>query len=187
MLLMPYAWGFSVSPMFIDMSPSGPAGRSVLTAKNSSPRAMPVTVSISEVTIGPNGKVRSIPNKNDFLIFPPKAIIKPHSKQTFRIQWRNQATLQQAKTYKVTVNQILAKDKRSTKANKGTTLNLQFGMAFASIISMKAITGIPQPVVKSSRLIRDKHGKPVLEAVISNSGNQNFLLIQADSTITVFG
>jgi hypothetical protein len=66
-------------------------------------------------------------------------------------------------------------------------MNVQLVMSFGSIINIKPLTGSPNPVVKSSRLVYDKIKKLAVETNIVNKGNHNFLLVQADTTVSVFG
>lgn len=186
-LFLEKSFAFSISPMLIDMKPTGSQSRSVVTVTSSSPQPMPVRASVSELIIDADGKTRSIINNKDFIIFPPQAIIAPRGKQSFRVQWRGQPNLSQGKTYELVVAQVLAKDNRPQDDKKETKLQLQIAMAFGAIINMPAATGKPNPVVQSSRMTRNRQGKPVLETVISNSSNQNFMLVQADSTVTILG
>ena len=180
------AFGFSINPMFLDMKPNGGQARSVVTVKSSSPNPMPVRVTVSEVILDEAGNIRAVPNDKDFLVFPPQVVIKPYGRQSFRVQWRGNPNLQEGKTYEVVVGQVLAKDKRLEK-NNALSLSVQFALAFGSIINMPAASGSPRPVVKSSRLSLGKSGKVFLDTIVSNNSNQNFLMVQADSTVTAFG
>lgn len=184
---MSNVFGFSVNPLFLDMQPNGSKARGTITVSSSSPKPMPLNVSVSELTLDINGKPRAVVNNNDFLIFPPRAVLKPYGKQTFRVQWRGRPNLQQGKTYEIIVGQVLAKDKRTKKPNEGVSLSVQFAVAFSSIVNMRAAVGIPQPMVKASRLSRNRLGRTMLDTTISNGSNQNFLMVQADSTVTTYG
>jgi P pilus assembly chaperone PapD len=187
LLVSAEVYAFSINPMFISMKPAGAQTRALVTVTNSAPKPMPVRASVSELVMDANGQTKSIPNSNDFIVFPPQAIIAPRGKQSFRVQWRGQPNLPQGKTYELTVAQVLAKDNRPQNDKKETSIQIQLAMAFGAIINMPAATGKPNPVVQSSRISRNKQGKPVLETVISNNSNQNFMLVQADSTVTVLG
>lgn len=181
------AYGFSVIPMFLDMSPNGNNSRATLTVANSSPHPMPVQASADELTMDMNGGVATRSAKSDFVIFPPQAIISPHGKQTFRIQWRGSPALNIGKTYQINVAQVMASDNRPEKGNEGVSLGVQIGVAFGTIVSMSAAMGEPKPIVRSSNFSVSKSNKLVVEPVISNSSNQNFLLVQADTSVTLYG
>lgn len=180
------SFGFSISPMYLDMEPSGSKARTTVVVSNSSPRPMPVKASISELTLDINGKAQSTLNTTDFVIFPQQAVLPPHGRQTFRVQWRNQPVLPKSKTYELLVSQVAAKDKRPEVDESEVTMTLQISLAFGSIINMRASNGAPKPTVRSSKLT-SKSGKPALETVITNNGNRSFLLAEADSTVTVMG
>lgn len=182
------SFGFSISPMYLDMTTTGTKARATITVSNSSPKPMPVKTNISELTLNSNGKTTSSINKTDFVIFPPQAILPPHGRQTFRIQWRNQPRLEKGKTYELTVAQVLAKDSRPQEVKSGkSSISLQVALAFGSIINMRASSGSAKPAVTASKLSKDKQGKYVLETIITNSGNQNFLLAEAESAVTILG
>lgn len=179
-------FGFSINPMFLDMKPNGSQARATVTVQNSSPKPMPVRASVSELTLDINGSPKSVPNNKDFIIFPPQAVLKPYGRQTFRVQWRGRPNLPKGKVYEVTVGQVLAKDKRKQDVANGLSLNVGIAVAFSTVVNMRAAVGSPKPIVKASRLVSNQLGKTLLDTVIENKGNQNFLMIQADSVVTVF-
>lgn len=186
MLVATKSFGFSIAPMYLDMTTTGTKSRTTVVVSNSSPKPMPVKANVSELLLDSNGKVSSSINKTDFIIFPPQAILPPHGRQSFRIQWRNQPTLAKSKTYELVVAQVLARDSRPKDTNNGkSSISLNVALAFGSIINMRASSGNAKPSVASSRLGKDKQGKSLLDTVISNSGNQNFLLAEAESIVTI--
>ena len=83
------------------------------------------TASVNQIPLDINGNSKNINVSQDFIIFPPQAIIQPHSKQTFRVQWRGSASIPQGKTYRLSVTQVAAKNNSSQSNDSGTSMNVQ--------------------------------------------------------------
>lgn len=182
------AQAFSIEPTFLDMKPVGRGSRSSITVRNSSNRPFPVEVIVSRLTMTENGDVDSRPAEADFLVFPPQAIITPNGLQNFRVQWIGDPGLAEGRIYDITISQVLVDDPADTPSAQGnqTSLSVSLALAFGAVVNMPALSGDPAPVVGPARLVRDAKGQVMMEAVIENRSNQNFLMVKNRTTLSLF-
>jgi fimbrial chaperone protein len=96
----------SVQPMRFDLRPSGPDAQTTMTIDNT--RAYPITIEIAafSVDIGPDEREVLAPADDDFLIFPPQMIIEPSAKQSVRVRYVGDPTIENSRTYRVNVDQV---------------------------------------------------------------------------------
>jgi len=68
-----------VEPMSYTMAPSGNGATQALRIENTSQSAMTVELTVNKITVDDYGNETKTPAEDDFLIFPPQAIIKPQA------------------------------------------------------------------------------------------------------------
>ena len=79
----PSAHAVSVQPLALEMAAIGSNSRATIQAVNDGAAPIPVEISIKKVEIGPDGKTTETPAGNDFLVFPPQAVIPAGGTQSF--------------------------------------------------------------------------------------------------------
>lgn len=95
----------SVTPIIIDMTPTGRNARSEIAVENTAIGDIPVAISVSEAFINEKGEVQTKEADDQFLVYPAQALIKPNSKQNFRVQWVGDPELQLGRTFIFSVAQ----------------------------------------------------------------------------------
>jgi fimbrial chaperone protein len=203
LFLMPWqakAQSIGVEPLFLEVRPNQ---SSALRVRNAS--AIPVTVEIEVVerTVDPNGVQTRTPADDDFLLFPPQAVVQPSSTQVFRMQPLG-TDANQSKSYFVTVRQVPVK--LPDIEGGGARLNVVF--AFDAAVHVVPGSARPEPIVTGAspskmeievpteEFITDANGAqtrvvkkvevPAVEFTMRNDGNKYFYLqsLQFNGTFT---
>jgi fimbrial chaperone protein len=78
----------------------------IISVENTSATALPVELSVQELSIEAGETHVMSEAGADIVVFPPQATIQPGQTQTFRIQYVGDPTLAQSKHYYVTVAQV---------------------------------------------------------------------------------
>jgi len=119
------AHALNVQPLALDMVAIGANSRGTIQIVNDSAKPLPVDVSFKKLDIGPDGKTTELPAKDEFLIFPPQAVVPPGATQSFRIQWAGAPDIKKSETYMVSVNQLPIKMK---PGESGVQMVFTFGV-----------------------------------------------------------
>src|SRR5688572_29825648 len=64
----------SVNPTVIDMA-SGSSGRKQITVVNDGAKPLPIEIMVSRIELNENGDTAAKPAGDEFLIFPPQALV----------------------------------------------------------------------------------------------------------------
>lgn len=95
----------SVQPMRFDLKPSGPEAQTTLKVENN--RTHPITIELAAETITLDEQGREVLQPaDDFLIFPPQAIIAPGVTQSVRVRYIGAPDIERSNSYRVMVRQI---------------------------------------------------------------------------------
>ncbi len=119
------ACALNVQPLALDMVAIGSNSRGTIQIVNDSAKPLPVDVTFKKLDIGPDGKTTELPAKDEFLIFPPQAVVPPGATQSFRIQWVGAPDMKKSETYMVYVNQLPVKMKAG---ESGVQMVFSFGV-----------------------------------------------------------
>jgi len=101
-----FAHAQRVSPMSYQLAPSGAETSTVMRVENTSQSAMTIELTASRVSVDEVGKETRTPSEDDFLIFPPQAIIKPGKTQSIRIKYVGDPNIDEAAVYRISVSQL---------------------------------------------------------------------------------
>ena len=95
-----------VEPMRFELEPSGSAAQTTMVVTNT--RSFPITVEIipSSLQIAADGSETLAPADDDFLIFPPQAVVQPGSTQSIRVRYIGEGVLDTSRAYRIGVNQL---------------------------------------------------------------------------------
>lgn len=168
----------SVTPIVIDMVTTGRHSKASIRVVNDGAKKLPVEIVISRVELGPKGEKKSWPAGDDFLIFPPQALVAPGATQTFRVQWVGEPLIKKSRTYIFSVNQV------PVKMPKGVT-GVQLVFNFAAVVNIAPPKGTASIALLKTGIGRDKKGKRKPALTVSNSGNIHAKL--SDATIRLSG
>lgn len=100
------AHAMTVSPMTIDMATIGQGGSAAISVVNPSARPLPVEVVVHRLELDLRGQSTRTPEDEDWLVFPPQAMIPPGGTQIFRIQWVGDPELEASRSYNFMVAQL---------------------------------------------------------------------------------
>jgi fimbrial chaperone protein len=119
------AWALNVQPLALDMVAIGSNSRTTIQAVNDSAQPMPVEIVIKKLDIAPDGKTTETPAGEEFVVFPPQAVVPPGGTQSFRVQWVGAPDIKKSQTYIFSVNQLPVKMKQG---DSGVQMVFNFGV-----------------------------------------------------------
>lgn len=95
-----------VSPMVVDVQPSGRASVGRIEVTNPGGDEFPVEVQMYRGDIGENGELSLTPADDQFLVFPAQAVIPANGQQVFRVQYVGDPDLAASQIYYLSIRQI---------------------------------------------------------------------------------
>ena len=163
----------SVQPMRFDLRPSGAEAQTTMQIENN--RTHPITVEIvpDEISLDERGAEVLTSAEDDFLIFPPQAIIEPGRTQSVRVRYIGDAGLEASKSYRVTVKQIPVD--LSGQQRSGVSMAFNFA-TLGAVVPVGA-----KPNLSVAPLTSGESGKAV--ATISNDGDAYARILAYDWTL----
>jgi fimbrial chaperone protein len=167
----PAANAMSVSPIVIDMNSSGNKASQV-SVVNDSAKALPVEIVISSMELDEKGEMNTKPAGDEFLVFPPQAMVAPGSTQVFRIQWAGDPAIKASKSYVFSVNQVPVK---MPEGKSGVQVVFNFGC----IVNVAPQQGTSTIEILKTGLDKDDKGKQRPAVTVKNSGNIHAKLTDA--------
>ena len=162
----------SVSPLVLDMSTTGTSSHEQLSVLNDAASALPVEIVVSRLELSENGEMITKPAGDEFLVFPPQALVKPGGTQNFRIQWVGDPNIPTSQSYVFSVNQV------PVKMSKGQS-GVQIVFNFATIVNVTPPGGRSEISLVAAGVGKDDKGKLRPEVTVKNPGNINAKLTDA--------
>lgn len=95
-----------VSPMSVEIEPSGRGSVARVQFVNTSARDFPIEARAFRGVISEEGELELIPSDDDFIIFPPQRVIEPRGDQVFRLQYIGEPNLDRAQVYYLSIRQL---------------------------------------------------------------------------------
>lgn len=173
----PPVYAMSVSPTVIDLG-AGSKSRQQITVVNDGAKALPVEIMVSRMELNENGDTATKPAGDEFLIFPPQALVAAGATQSFRIQWVGDPQLKQSQSYIFSVNQV------PVKMPAGQS-GVQVVFNFATIVNVAPASGQSAINLVNTGVGKDEKGKPRPAVTVKNPGNIHAKL--TDATIKLSG
>lgn len=171
------ATAMSVTPIHVEMTSVGGKSRAQVTVHNDSKEPMPVETSLGQLLLGENGDRKIVKSDNEFLVFPPQAMIPPGGTQVFRLQWVGDPMLAESKSYMLNVSQV------PVKLPKGQS-KLQVVMSFGVVVNVGAQQATPALKVVGSGITADKQGKRRAFVTVENPSKHHALLPDGQLSLT---
>ena len=159
----------SVTPVHVEMTSVGGASRNQVTVTNPGKVPMPVETLLEKLQVDENGDRTTSKAGDDFLVFPPQAMIPPGGTQVFRLQWVGEPMLDQSQSYMFSVTQV------PVKLQPGES-KLQMVMSFGVVINVAAAQASPSLKVVGTALTNDKQGKRRAVVTVENPTRSHALL-----------
>lgn len=160
------ASAMSVSPILTDMTTTGRDSRSSITVVNTGATTLPVEISVAQLDLGENGERNLTPNEDDFLIFPPQAMIPAGASQVFRVQWTGDPEMDRSRSYAFLVNQIPVDSQ-----GDGTVLELVYSVVI--YVNVSPLAGDSDLRLVHAAPVSDGEGGRKIELLVENRGNRH--------------
>ena len=168
------AHALGVTPLVVELG-SGASNRTTqIVVENDNATDTPIEIEIFSVDLDENGGQHLTAAPSDFVVFPPSRMLKPHSKQVFRIQWVG-APLAKSQTYIFAVNQLPV---TMPKEKSGVQILFNFDV----IANVAPPSGTRSLDVLAAETVMEA-GKRYASLLIVNSGTVHAKL--SDATLTL--
>lgn len=95
-----------VTPMLVDVSPTGRGSVARVELVHTGDRDFPAEVQMFRGVISENGELELIPADEDFLVFPAQVVVPASSQQVFRVQYIGEPELAASEIYYLQIRQI---------------------------------------------------------------------------------
>jgi len=169
----------SVSPIHVEMTTTGNGSRAQITVNNDSSAPVPVEVTLEKFSLDEAGNRKTAKAGDNFLVFPPQALIQPGATQVFRVQWVGDPAIAQSESFMMSVNQIPVKLPAGQSA-------VQVVMSFGVMINVAPPQGQSELKLVESGVTTDKKtGKRHPTITVTNPSKVHGLL--QNSVIRVSG
>lgn len=170
------AEAMTVTPVHVEMKSAGSASRNQITVTNPGKTPLAVESSLEKMLLDENGDRKMSKAGDDFLVFPPQAMIPPGGTQVFRLQWVGEPTLAKSQSYLFSLSQV------PVKLPAGQS-KVQVVMSFGVVVNVAAVQGVPSLKVVGTSLTTDKQGKRRAVVTVENSSTTHALLPQGKLSV----
>jgi len=172
------AAAMSVTPIHVEMTSAGSGGRAQVTVTNDGADPLPVEAVIQRMSVSEDGTQKLAKAGEDFLVFPPQALIPAGGSQVFRVQWVGEPMITQSESFMLSMNQIPVKLPAGQSA-------VQVVTSFGVVINVAPPQGAPALTLVGTGVAKSKDGKRHPTITVENPTNIHALLPQ--STIRLSG
>jgi P pilus assembly chaperone PapD len=162
----------SVSPIQLEMTSAGPASRTQVTITNTSQAPLAVDTSIKRMEVGETGEQSLLRAGDEFLVFPPQAMVPPGGTQVFRVQWVGEPRIEASQSFLLSLSQIPVKMPKGQAA-------VQVVMSFGVLINVAPPQGVPDLKLVGTGVAVEKPGKHHPTITVENATPVHALLQQA--------
>ena len=154
-----------VQPMRYNLQPSGEDAHKTITVENNKDSNLIIEITASLIDFNIDGKEIHIPADDEFVIFPPTAIIQPGNLQAIRVQYVGEPDIHSSKSYRIAVKQIPIDLSNLDQNTVAVAVNFN---TLAHVIPSNADAS---PVVE--KIEEDSSGQ-FWNVIINNKGNRYF-------------
>ncbi len=157
----------TVSPVLLNLEAT-PGKQAELQVVNTGDSDMPIEITVTQIAIDRDGNVTESAAPDSLLIFPPQRRIGPKSTQVFRVQYVGEP-LGEGVSFFVNVRQL------PIEAPEGPA-TVQMLYNFKVVANLIPPSGRVQLDVLSAAVGSGSNGKPDVDLVLRNSGNQQAMM-----------
>jgi fimbrial chaperone protein len=159
-----------VSPLVIELS-NAPGTSGAFQVRNTATGEIPIEVSIVRREFSDSDPAILTPADEDFIIFPPQAVIPGQQAQNFRFQYIGSATPEVSTSYYFYARQVpVSFDEDANASNFTARINFLFEYGIS--VNMIPDGARPQLVATSAQPVRMDNGAPGVSLLIENVGNR---------------
>lgn len=124
------AFALLVKPIVLEMTTTGSDANSTIEVVNDRNTPVTVELTVEKLKVPERGAVETEADAgDDFLIFPPQAIIAPGGRQNFRVRWVGEPALDQTRLFMFTTSEL------PVEIPEGTT-GVQLYYAVQSVVAV---------------------------------------------------
>ena len=171
------AWALSVTPLAVDMAPSGSGANAVYTLSNpgTDPVAVGITVKRRELNREGVEHLGDAGVADNFVIFPPRVIVPPGEQRAVRLRYVGKQDIERELAYRVIFKQVPLED-MAPLDETGVQVLIQFNTRLF-------VTPADGASVLAAELQPAEAGAATL--LLANAGNKRVYLLEP--TITLHG
>jgi fimbrial chaperone protein len=187
-----------VSPMIVDLEPSGNGSVARVELTNDAARDIPFEVRVMHGEISEAGELTLTPADDDFLVFPAQAIIQSNTQQVFRLQYVGEPNLARSDIYYMSIQQVpvqleAAQSQVQVVVNYNVLVNVvpDGTRAEAAVESVEAALLQPEPpeddapdVDAAAQPVAPQPPQPGVRVRLGNHGTRFFLAGSAKWTVS---
>jgi fimbrial chaperone protein len=162
----------SVSPIQLEMTSAGAASRTQVTVTNSSQAPLALETALQRLELGENGEEKLTRAGDEFLVFPPQAMVAPGGTQVFRVQWVGEPRLERSQSFRLALSQIPVKLPHTKSA-------VQVVMSIGVLVNVAPPQGVPELRLVGTGITAEKARKPKPTITVENATPVHALLEQA--------
>ena len=165
------SWAFKIEPISRTFTPSGSnATQSYdLISDKSQPEAVEMSVVKRKMDL--DGKESYELADDDFLIYPPQVILKPNTRQTVRVTWLGDPTLQQEIAYRLVTKQVPINLKKPEIGKPTqTTGKVEVLLTYMGSLYVRPVD-VQSKVVVDSVIVQNDKGKSKIALILENQGS----------------
>lgn len=163
---------FDVNPVVSVIEIPGDGAGITLTLRNPRKEALPVSFEIVERRINEDGSESTQPADDQFVIFPPQAVVAPGKSQAIRVQWIGAAP-QTSRSFTL----FAAEEAVDLTERKGASVQTVFRIGASVHVAAKK--SVSKPVLLASA--------PAEKGVTVTLGNEGDRYYYVDETTLTFG
>ena len=166
------AHAFKLTPAVISITPSQDGASAVVRVENNSDERAAIQFSILTREMDINGREKSVPVEDAFMVYPPQAIIEPRKTQTVRIRWIGESLPKEEIAYRFLAEQLPINLTKGDDAN----VNLNIVVRILGSLYIRPDNTSPDIRVESVLPTTDPSGRKMLAIQVANEGSAHAIL-----------
>lgn len=174
MILASPVQAYDLSPLVIQLEPSGPGAASSVLITNSHTVPIAIEVQLFERTQKSDGSDVLTPDDGEIVVVPPQMVIAPGASQSVRVQWTGDPRPEKELAYRLVTNHLPIDFEKKKTGDRTIDVKVQYRYEAALYIAPPGAK--PLAAVTAASLAQDSDGKSVLELRIANSGTRRAIL-----------
>ena len=181
MFLAIRAQAFSLTPMSIELEPSGKEATKSFLLDNTTGEKIAVQISMAKRVLDVEGKETNPEADDEFIVYPPQLILAPNEKRTVRLTWAGQTELKQELAYRIIAEQMPVDTEKKPKS-KNASIRMLLRYLGAVYITPKDSKPLLS-VLEAKRVENSKSGA-TLSLTVENRGTAHYVVKALKLTIT---
>lgn len=160
------ASAMSIEPVVLDVMSFGGNSQQSFRVMNDGNSSLPVEIVVSRMELDADGQPQYEPAEDDFLIYPPQAIIASGGAQNFRVQWIGDPNITVSRNYRISVSQLPV-------SLPSESAGIQILMSFGIAVGVSPPESKASMSIKSAVPTKNKDGASFVALDVRNDGNRH--------------